>query len=150
MGTVTKEQAPLALMEGRRVPPKFRLVKLEVSLWFADTPAGQALLSKTGRIYGIFLYDEQTVTHLCSFAGSYWLLYIGVTTEHALDEDTQEALAESVSGTEDNYYDVGEIDAIADTPEYKQDADACTPFPEDTYDEFVETLREFYTGNPPW
>lgn len=74
------------------------------------------------RIESVFFFDRNTITHLCSFSGSYWLNYLEtrpIMNPGTSEELTREAedFCEGGAGTDDDYFDQKQIDKLIEKNE---------------------------------
>lgn len=71
----------------------------------------------TGRIYGIYAFDDARQVHCCEVTPSYELAYICSETEHCLADDDDERFCEAwMMGAElTHYYHCRHINALRDS-----------------------------------
>lgn len=138
----------------KMVPPHFFLVKIDETDYF-DTDAGKMILqSSGGRIYGVYLYDENHVTYICSAEKNYFLHYIEHVPEAwPEDDDERSELIDLLSiiaydGPHDDYHNCSRVDGIRS--EFKVDLglkdEICTD-DEESYKECLEEMLEHVRGN---
>jgi len=74
------------------------------------------LLARTGRWWGVYLYNRKEATHCCEVTPSYWLELVGYYVEREIDDATQEELV-SILGQDmqdssgGHYYHCHSVDA---------------------------------------
>jgi len=139
----------------------------EKSEWFF--PEDEAWVGHIKEIYGVYLFDRNERTHLCSFSASYWLhhLYncpVFVGGEDDTPDDIKDTANQYLMHTEEpRYYDTNSIDAIIDKHLLDTDPKVVlhvgnpgadfTMLDGDTdgerYDNMMDALVEHYSSNWP-
>jgi hypothetical protein len=113
-------------------------------------------------IRNVYLYDKNSLTHICSLTPSYWLVHlydqvIFNKKGNKLSDDRKNEIYEKYEfcGNDDDYFDCGRIDAIEDAglagKRFVHHYHGATGVSyEDTpYDEQIDSLREHFSGNTP-
>ena len=76
------------------------------------------IMAKIEKIEGVYLFDKNSITHLCSMSGSYWLIQIEqrIIFKDNINEEEQEAIEDAIDfvicSYDDNYYNVFDIDVL--------------------------------------
>ena len=105
------------LEEGERVEllPDLWLVKIDEREHWLDP----AILDRTNRIYGVYVFDRRKHVHCCSFEATYELTFLGSQYDYArelTDEESEEladAIREGDGQCEDvSYWGVHDIDRM--------------------------------------
>jgi len=88
--------------------PHFFAVKLdETEYW------NKSLLRKTGRILGIYIYNEKEETYLAEMRGSFWLVFIHNETEWEISDQTYDEMYEGTAQADfEKYVHSREIEAL--------------------------------------
>jgi len=132
--------------------PNFKLAKFdETDGWDKDTKK----IAK--KIYGIYLYNENVVTHCCEITPSYEMHFLGSVTEEAPDDDTErEDFLDEIDVADLNtdlisYFHCSTVNALADDcniaySDYKPTKDEYED--ELAYRELIDDLKSEYRGNP--
>jgi len=116
----------------------YKVVAVEEMSFYHIDEADQSLIE---RIEGVYFYNADEVTHICSLDTHYWLqyLYTNVIVAEGVDDDTRETL-EMKYGQEpgqDDYHPTRSIDRIEGQVELEPPGE----------DETEDDLREFLQGN---
>jgi hypothetical protein len=98
---------------------RFKVVKLDETHNYLD----KQLVKKCGKIYGVYLYDENERTFCCSMSPDYWCMFLYAVAENEIDDDTDQELIETNCGGQDHYFSCQDIDNLSD--EFKADASDC-------------------------
>jgi hypothetical protein len=130
--------------------PNFRLVALdETSNWSDDVTA------VTGRIQGVYIYDDSRATHCCEITPSYWLEFMYNAPENAIGDgdgdpdddrpsvpgfDTATSFEYENGGEYGKYVHCHSIDALDDA--MKHDCGKVSPKDLEGYRCAPERLRE--------
>lgn len=107
-----------------------------------------------GKIYGVYVYDRNEVTHICSFTPSYLLYYIESVGEVFIEDDDHDTLEEANRENHADYFNCSTIDQIAS--EYPNRHSILQDFSEPdmpleiTYDDALEGTLEYARGNSPF
>ena len=117
------------------------------------------------RIYDVFLYDSNEVTHCCEITPSYFLRYLytffkgtGEYMAGELSENQREALHDKyeTADSDDSYFHCGDIakmvveKAAQKPPLYLHHGGTEKSYEDETYEEQIERLIEHFSGNQPF
>lgn len=69
------------LTDSAPLPPRFKLVALDETHCWSDE-----VVAVTGRIQGIYLYDESRAIHCAELTPSYWLLFLYNVSENPIGD----------------------------------------------------------------
>lgn len=139
----------------QKISPHFHLVKIDETEHFDSTDGGKELIRLSGgRIYGVYLYDENQVTYLCSSEKNYFLHYIEHVPETwPENEEEFENLSEIIFSLKNecshgDYYQTSRIDQIS--CQSKIDLGLGDPIwtdDEESYRDCFEEMLEHVQGN---
>ena len=110
-------------------------------------------------IRGIYLYDANQHTHCCELTPSYYLIFLYhsvLLTEagKALDDEARRVLLEEYevcNNGEDRYVHCSTVERLAKaTGDYLEYGATEVSYDDETYDEQIEGLIEYFGGNPPF
>jgi len=110
----------------------------------------------SGNVYGIYIFDKNQVTSLCSTEPNYWLRHLYWTTENEMSEENQTIFDhECYSGDGfDNYYISSNIDKLKSIEvdmnfEYDENSENKNVIGEEdeTYESKFEEVWEYYRCN---
>jgi len=122
---------------------KPRIVLVEETEYWCDDLAKQA-----GKIYGVYLYDENRVVHCCELTGSYELnaLEVAILNNETCPEDVRDDIdAEWNSATElISYFHTYTVD---DWDKFPLPTQRCKA---EEYDEVWEELMQYCRSNTPY
>lgn len=143
------------------IPPRIIAVRLNETEHWSDN-----ITSRSKNIYGHYLYDENLVTHICSFDKHYFLRFVGYDFESEFDANDpryEELDMEIMDGYHsddmDSYYPIQTIDRIP-FGDYRTSGEYRTSFLEtmeaqkilDDQDggeaRFWDMVVEYFHGNP--
>lgn len=77
-------------LEVRSTAPDFRVIAIDESEYITDP----AILEKAGRVFGVYMYDKNEVTHCCEITPSYCLYPLYNSWEKSGDDYYEEHEAE--------------------------------------------------------
>jgi hypothetical protein len=104
-----------------KVKPKFKVVKIdETKNWRED------IVEKSGKIFGIYLYDESRQTRCCEITPSYEMHFLNSMSEnHIEDEEEREILFDEISEGDIHtervsYFHVSSIDKLSGKNVYSE------------------------------
>jgi hypothetical protein len=105
-------------MSDPRIKPRFCLLKLDETRHWLDDVAARA-----GRIFGLYVYDQNRRVHCCEFTPSYECLFVGSASVNTDLDDAATPLADEIRegdlGTVPvKYIHCHEIDALPEIGEY--------------------------------
>lgn len=66
----------------------FRLVAIDETHHYTD----EKLIKECGKIFTVYFYDKNEITHLCELAGSHYLIPIYVYAENDVSDETKDEL----------------------------------------------------------
>lgn len=137
----------LAIERKNEVKPEFWAVGLDVTQHCNIADDDKKYIK---RIIDVFMYDKNTVTHLCEAAPSYFLEYLYTFVEftdymNTIDGDVTDHIDQAYcySPTDDSYSHCGDIDKLTDFHQKVTGVRASV-------DDDVEDVREFLFGNRPF
>lgn len=105
-------------------------------------------LPEGAKIESVYFYDENTHHHLCSFEPNYWLEYVDTVVTGVEDESGE--LAELYRPEDYGMYSGTNIKPHVRDDFKDSDHEAEYMNGEVTYEEFLESVREYYQGNAPY
>jgi hypothetical protein len=125
-----------------KMEPKFNIVAIEETIHYSEE-----FQEKFGRIWGIYLYDETSVTQLCESASSYAFHYLRSVAENDYEDD--EELYEANLDTDDiRYFHCGDIDSLPhENVVDMNDSDVDVRFQELEYEELLEEVLAYCGEN---
>jgi hypothetical protein len=143
-------------MEDREIKPRWMAVRLnETEFWRGE------FMDKVESIHAHYLYDEKTVTRICSAATNYFLRFVGFdyVMKKGFEDDSEDVYVTIMDGyaseSQDDYYRTNRIDKIT----VDEKGDRCVfmewkdmkEWAED-YDEekIIDDLQEEYRSSPLW
>lgn len=143
-------------MKTKAVLPQFVCVCFDESGFFKDTASGLGLLNKCGgKIYGVYVYDQNLYTYICSADAVYEMHLIAYVPGGKVSEDEDEreevdiALIDVTCLSEDVVYmDVYRIDAVSAEDKRELPCEDEIPENEIRYREMVDEAIEFLRGSP--
>lgn len=113
----------------------------------------EAIASKLrgSRVFGIFIFDDEVVTHVCEMTPSYWMVWVGYVT---VPSDELDAYLDTLSREDrDEFFDY-EHESEEGCYVHCSDADnnpATITYrerdPEETREDDLESLRDYLSGN---
>jgi hypothetical protein len=132
----------------------------ETQLWFLDDVPHRDRIKS---IYGAYVYDRNSHTHICSLTPSYWLLQYDtvVTTVSGTSDEVREEIMESLERNftyHDDYFDVQSIKQLEEDPDIwtsfgEEDSSWRLLLDGDTYEEqydnYMEAIRQGCQENAP-
>lgn len=139
-------------------PIDARVIAMDETEWYVLKPEHAKYVSK---VYGVYLYDKNSHTHICSMTPSYWLIHlyniVVLSAEgERLGQDARDAVKEAYEyeQTEDDYFDCGRIDALekaleGDRSRYHVYGPPKVAFSDLSREQHMEAIREDLCGNPP-
>jgi hypothetical protein len=143
-------------MEDREIKPKWMAVRLdETEFWNGD------FMDKVESIHAHYLYDENTVTRICSAATNYFLRFVGFdyVMKEGFEDDSEEVYVTIMDGyaseSQDDYYRTSRIDKIP----IDEKGDRCVfmewedmkSWAKDYGEQRVfDELHEAYSAGPLW
>lgn len=101
------------MKSSRTINPKIVAVRINETRYWTDDVRG-----KVKAIYAHYLFDENLVTHICSFEKNYFLRFVGFDFESDLEDDEKEKMYTTIEEAynngddQDHYYLIGQIDRI--------------------------------------
>ena len=133
------------------IKPDIRVLKIdETDCWCEE------MVKKTGRIFGIYVFDATVHVHCCEFTPSYELYFIESTTEKMLsDEDYDEfSISDHDGGQMVEYLHVHTVDGFPEIPEnvfpgpeIKQGVIKYYVYEQGTSEEAIENAIDGIRGN---
>ena len=123
------------------------------------------VVAEVGRIFSIWMYDENTHVYAAELTASYELYYVDYTTESPVDEDTHNYLMSGYDWGEDvQYIHTSSVDRARQTfalrPDLPKEGESMVRFeyaPEDEWPEdweepasFMEDAVNALRQNPLW
>jgi len=137
----------------REIKPRIMAVRInETDFWTGD------IGDDVSFIHAHYLYDENTVTHICSFQKNYDLRFVGFDFEPSreMSDDERSDLWERIHDEysreiQDGYYGVRMIDRIHEgNRRLFMEPDSNSPPETLESDELLNEAIEQYVGNPIW
>lgn len=146
----------------RETTPDIRAVALDETEYWIIPEKYQPYIE---RIEGVYFYDKNEHTYICSFTPHYWLRHIEnrailkadipEDVRDRIDEEIYDWIMESNIGEESDYFNKYSIDRFEENN--KDNPSRYKPYPfdqyddmdYDTYDAYMESWREFFSGNEP-
>lgn len=128
-----------------RLCPRFKLVKIdETDQWDEDL-----VKACGGKIFGIYLYNENEVTHLCELPTSYYLHFLYNNPMNIVDPDTENDIDEILMEGENIYHSTSFIDNMDNKNTY-EDVSVLKKEEYETdeaYNSLIEDVIEYYRCN---
>jgi len=94
----------------RTIAPEICIAYIDESEHITDPE----LLARTGRWWGVYLYNRKEATYCCEVTPSYWLELVGYYVEREIDDVTQEELldilAQDMQESAGHYYHCHHVD----------------------------------------
>ncbi|MFN0017950.1 MAG: hypothetical protein ACKVP0_06795 [Pirellulaceae bacterium] len=156
---VMPDESSIEPVQGRvELLPDLCVVKIDERKWWLDP----AILERTNRIFGVYVFDRRQHFHLCSFTASYELHFLGSQWEEIdglTDEDHDDLWDRIVQGDGQSepvsYWDKSDIDRMLETTcreGFLPNRSSCGGFPMTgivsvTTDDAIEEARESYQAS---
>ncbi len=86
----------------------FRLVAIDETMYYTS----EKLVKACGKIFTVYLYNRNEITHLCELAGSNYLIPLYSYAENEISEEMQDELQECERYDEPKYVHASNMDTL--------------------------------------